>query len=86
MTLSMAWPRTARWTPIACVFTLVLAACGDGGNAPGGTTTVVFDPDSGGHLHTIPSLSGTVRNCAGGPTPWNSWLSCEETLDGCIPS
>jgi secreted PhoX family phosphatase len=54
----------------------------DGGNAPGGTTTVVFDPDSGGHLHTIPSLSGTVRNCAGGPTPWNSWLSCEETLDG----
>jgi uncharacterized protein len=22
-----------------------------------------------------------VRNCAGGPTPWNSWISCEETLD-----
>lgn len=28
------------------------------------------------------SLAGTIVNCAGGPTPWGSWLSCEETLDG----
>jgi uncharacterized protein len=28
------------------------------------------------------SLSGTFVNCAGGPTPWNSWLTCEETVAG----
>src|ERR1044072_3907339 len=27
---------------------------------------------------SFPSLSGPLRNCAGGRTPWNSWLSAEE--------
>ena len=26
------------------------------------------------------SLSGTLVNCSGGQTPWNTWISCEETV------
>ncbi len=45
----------------------------------GGTTTLVLNGDR--HLvRQYSSLVGTYRNCAGGPTPWNSWVSCEETV------
>lgn len=27
-------------------------------------------------------LSGTTRNCSGGSTPWNTWISCEEYAKG----
>jgi hypothetical protein len=45
----------------------------------GGTTTFVYDPESGKIEKQFLSLAGTARNCAGGPTPWNSWLTCEES-------
>ncbi|MEO3768658.1 alkaline phosphatase PhoX [Streptomyces sp. B8F3] len=48
--------------------------------AGGGTTTLVFDPDAGQWLESYGSLGGTIRNCAGGPTPWKTWLTCEETF------
>jgi hypothetical protein len=47
----------------------------------GGVSAVRFGPDG-----TIKSgyriLSGTNLNRAGGATPWNTWLSCEETGRG----
>ena len=46
----------------------------------GGTTTFLFDPARQEIVSQFLSLAGTIRNCAGGATPWNSWISCEETV------
>lgn len=48
----------------------------------GGTTTLVIDPKTNTVTRDFVSLSGTLNNCAGGPTPWGSWISCEETTLG----
>ena len=46
----------------------------------GGTSTIVYDPATGKVDRDFMSLAGTSRNCAGGPTPWGSWITCEETV------
>lgn len=50
--------------------------------AGGGTTTLVINPKTREIVRDFVSLSGTLVNCAGGRTPWGSWISCEETTIG----
>ncbi len=44
----------------------------------GGVTAVSYTPDHA--TVTLPLLAGTAMNCAGGPTAWGSWLTCEEIV------
>ena len=47
--------------------------------AGGGTTTLTFDPATRLLTESFVSSSGHIRNCAGGTTPWGTWLTAEES-------
>lgn len=77
-------PRHGKEGPFGKAATLPAEAFDSraGAALPGGTTTLILDPDSLAVESQYLSLVGTIRNCAGGITPWNSWLTCEESVDG----
>lgn len=57
----------------------------DGLALSGGTTTLVYNLKSRRLERSHLSLAGSSTNCAGGITPWGSWLTCEEIVRSAGP-
>ena len=49
-------------------------------NAFGGTTNIVIDNATNKVVKEYLSLVGTMTNCAGGVSPMDTWLTCEENI------
>lgn len=57
-----------------------------GGSLPclGAVTTLVYNTRTAKLEKQFLSLCGTQRNCSGGPTPWQTWITCEENVQRAV--